>query len=117
MSIHTSCSGCHFVALDLEGNAWLFGRNGSSALGVPQVEYLSENAPRLVRPSEIGASKGTRFVEAACGRNHTLLVGSDGNLWTAGANNLGQVHLVNYVDACAAFPDFIDFLVWSSNMP
>lgn len=90
VSIHTSCSGCHFVALDLEGNAWLFGRNGSAALGIPNVEYLSENAPRMIRPSELGAPKGTRFVEAACGRNHTLLVGSDGSLWTAGANSLGQ---------------------------
>ena len=90
-SIHTSCSGCHFVALSLEGDAWLFGRNGSAALGVPNVEYISENAPRMVSPSDLGASNGVRFVEAACGRNHTLLVGSDGSLWTAGANNLGQV--------------------------
>ena len=94
VSIHTSCSACHFVALDLEGNAWLFGRNGSAALGVPNVEYLSENAPRMLRPSELGASEGTRFVQAACGRNHTLLVGSDGSLWTAGANSLGQVRVI-----------------------
>ncbi|KAF8888101.1 RCC1/BLIP-II [Infundibulicybe gibba] len=56
-SIHTSCNGCHFVALDTDGVAWLFG-------------------------DEICA--------CACGRNHTLLVGSDGNVWTAGANTLGQ---------------------------
>lgn len=93
VSIYTSCSGCHFVALDLEGDAWLFGRNGSAALGVPNVEYVSENAPRVVRPSDVGAPNGVRFIEAACGRNHTLLVGSDGSLWTAGANNLGQVRI------------------------
>jgi alpha-tubulin suppressor-like RCC1 family protein len=93
----------------------LFGRNGSAALGVSNVEYLSENAPRMVKPSELGASKGSRFVEAACGRNHTLLVGSDGSLWTAGANNLGQVRaIITYT--CAAFPDF-SVLVWSSDMP
>lgn len=93
VSIYTSCSGCHFVALDLEGDAWLFGRNGSAALGVPNVEYVSENAPRMVKPSDLGAPNGVRFIEAACGRNHTLLVGSDGSLWTAGANNLGQVRI------------------------
>ena len=54
---------------------------------------MSENAPRMVRPSDLGAPIGVRFVEAACGRNHTLLVGSDGSLWTAGANNLGQVRI------------------------
>lgn len=91
VSVHASCSGCHFVALDIEGNAWLFGRNGFSALGVPTVEYISENAPRLVKPSDLGAPGGTRFVHAACGRNHTLLVGSDGTVWAAGQNNFGQV--------------------------
>ncbi|KAG1842295.1 regulator of chromosome condensation 1/beta-lactamase-inhibitor protein II [Suillus tomentosus] len=31
-----------------------------------------------------------RFVQAACGRSHSLLVGDDGQVWSAGANNLGQ---------------------------
>ncbi|KAF9563560.1 RCC1/BLIP-II [Agrocybe pediades] len=90
VSAHTSCCGCHFVVLDLDGNAWLFGRNGFSCLGVPEVDYVSENAPRLVKATDLGAPKGTKFVHAACGRNHTLLVGSDGSVWAAGQNNLGQ---------------------------
>lgn len=94
VSVHASSSGCHFVALDIVGNAWLFGRNGFSALGVPAVEYISENAPRLIKPSDLGAVSDTRFVHAACGRNHTLLVGSDGLVWAAGQNNLGQVAIV-----------------------
>ncbi|KAL9713342.1 hypothetical protein Ac2012v2_002949 [Leucoagaricus gongylophorus] len=89
-SVHTSCASCHFVAIDVDGDAWLFGRNGFSCLGVSGEEYISENAPRLVKASELGAAKGTKFVYAACGRNHTLLVGSDGNVWSAGANNFGQ---------------------------
>ncbi|XP_006461672.1 hypothetical protein AGABI2DRAFT_193077, partial [Agaricus bisporus var. bisporus H97] len=91
-SVHASCAGCHFVAIDIEGNAWLFGRNGSSCLGTsgPGEEYISENAPRMVRPTDLGAQGDTKFVYAACGRNHTLLVGSDGSVWTAGVNNLGQ---------------------------
>ncbi|RDB27916.1 Protein RCC2 [Hypsizygus marmoreus] len=94
VSVHTSCSGCHFVVLDTSGAAWLFGRNGFGALGIPPGpagdEYVSENAPMKLLPSELGAEKGTKFVHAACGRNHTLLVGSDGSLWTAGANSLAQ---------------------------
>ncbi|KAF5379474.1 hypothetical protein D9615_006654 [Tricholomella constricta] len=93
-SVHTSCNGCHFVALDVDGAAWLFGRNGFGALGIPPGpagdEYVSENAPMRIRPSDVGAATGTRFVHAACGRNHTLLVGSDGSVWSAGQNNLGQ---------------------------
>ncbi|KAK7045887.1 hypothetical protein VNI00_007318 [Paramarasmius palmivorus] len=91
-SIHTSCSGCHFVVLDTDGAAYLFGRNNFSSLGLDpsEFEYISENAPMKLSPTELGASSNTKFIHAACGRNHTLLVGSDGNVWTAGANSLGQ---------------------------
>lgn len=46
-----------------------------------------------VTPHDLGAPNGTRWVHAACGRNHTLLVGSDGSLWSAGANSYGQVSI------------------------
>lgn len=95
--MHTSCTGCHFVVIDIEGNAWLFGRNGSSCLGVEGPEYISENAPRLVRATDLGAAKGTTFVHAACGRNHTVLVGSDGTVWAAGENKLGQVGQIPFM--------------------
>ncbi|CAK5273781.1 unnamed protein product [Mycena citricolor] len=91
VSVHASAHGAHFVVLDIDGGAWLFGRNGSSALGVASTtDAISENAPRLVTAADLGAAPGTKFVHAACGRNHTLLVGSDGRLWSAGINTLGQ---------------------------
>ncbi|KAI0718012.1 RCC1/BLIP-II [Cerioporus squamosus] len=90
VSIHTSCAGCHCVVLDVDGVAWMFGRNDKSCLGVTGVDAISENEPRRVTPQDVGAPKDTRFVHAACGRNHTLLVGSDGQLWSAGANHAGQ---------------------------
>lgn len=62
------------------------------------MEYISENAPHLVRPTDLGAPKGTKFVHAACGRNHTLLVGSDGSVWAAGQNNLGQVCVTAFAE-------------------
>ncbi|KAJ3767182.1 regulator of chromosome condensation 1/beta-lactamase-inhibitor protein II [Lentinula raphanica] len=95
-SVHTGCAACHFIALDVDGNAWIFGRNGSSCLGVTKdaagmaIDAISENAPMKLNPVDLGSSIGTKFVDAACGRNHTLLVGSDGQVWTAGANSLGQ---------------------------
>ncbi|KAJ7746825.1 regulator of chromosome condensation 1/beta-lactamase-inhibitor protein II [Mycena maculata] len=91
VSVHTSAHACHSVVLDIDGVAWLFGRNGSCALGVPNtVDAISENAPRRLTAAELGAPAGTQFVHAACGRNHTLLVASDGSLWSAGINTLGQ---------------------------
>lgn len=93
VSVHTSHSACHCVVLDADGAAWMFGRNERSVLGVSG-DVVSENAPRKVMPQELGAPKGTKFVYAACGRSHTLLVGSEGQVWTAGVNNMGQVREV-----------------------
>ncbi|KAF8514474.1 RCC1/BLIP-II [Gautieria morchelliformis] len=89
-SIHTSAGGCHCIVLDCDGTAWLFGRNNNCALGVTGVDEVSENAPKHVTPNQLKAAKGTRFVHAACGRTHSLLVGSGGELWSAGLNNFGQ---------------------------
>ncbi|KAF8264509.1 regulator of chromosome condensation 1/beta-lactamase-inhibitor protein II [Lactarius quietus] len=90
VSVHTSCAGCHTIVLDIEGTAWLFGRNQQSALGVPGVDTISENAPRPLRATDLGAPPGTIFVNAACGRSHSVLVGNNGRVWTAGLNSLGQ---------------------------
>jgi alpha-tubulin suppressor-like RCC1 family protein len=91
VSVHASCAGCHAIVLDIEGTAWLFGRNQPAALGVPGVDAISENAPRRLRATDLGAPPGTVFLNAACGRSHSVLVGSNGRVWTAGLNSLGQV--------------------------
>ncbi|TBU47473.1 RCC1/BLIP-II [Dichomitus squalens] len=102
VSIHTSCAGCHCVVLDVDGVAWMFGRNDKSCMGVTGVDAISENEPRRLTAQELGAPKGARFVHAACGRNHTLLVGSDGQLWSAGQNHAGQCGH----PACPEIPSF-----------
>lgn len=93
MSIHASCCACHFIALDVDGTAWMFGRNAPCALGVAGADFISENTPRRVVATQLGAKEGTKFVHAACGRSHALLADSEGNVWSAGANNFGQVSI------------------------
>ena len=60
-------------------------------MGVVGVDEVSENAPRHLTPQHLKAAKGTKFVHAACGRGHSLLVGSGGELWSVGTDTLGQV--------------------------
>lgn len=82
----------------------MFGRNAPCALGVAGVDFISENTPRRVLATELGAKNGVKFVYAACGRSHALLVDSAGNVWSAGANNLGQVSarfVIISPDSCA----------------
>lgn len=93
VSIHTSHSACHAVALDKWGTAYLFGRNTASCLGTPASAdaVISEQAPRAIRPAHVGAPNNTKFVSAACGRSHTLLITDTGEVYSAGNNTLGQV--------------------------
>ena len=93
-SIHAGGASCHVVALDIDGAAWMFGRNAPTALGRCDEDedgVIPETNPRRLTPEMLGAPKGTTFVHAAVGRGHTLLVGSTGDVWSAGANSLGQV--------------------------
>ncbi|KAH7910251.1 regulator of chromosome condensation 1/beta-lactamase-inhibitor protein II [Hygrophoropsis aurantiaca] len=90
VSIHAACCACHFIALDIDGAAWMFGRNVPSALGVAKEDQISETTPRRVLATDLGAEDGTKFVYAACGKSHSLLVDSEGQVWSAGANNYGQ---------------------------
>ncbi|KAI0766088.1 RCC1/BLIP-II [Trametes elegans] len=101
-SIHTSCVSCFCIVLDTDGVAWMFGRNDKSCLGLPGVDVISENAPRRLAAQDLGAAPDSRFVHAGCGRNHTLLVGSEGQLWSAGANQAGQCGH----SACAEIPSY-----------
>ncbi|KAG7087027.1 hypothetical protein E1B28_013006 [Marasmius oreades] len=95
-SIHTSCSACHFVVISTSGEAFLFGRNQFGCLGVAsgKYPYVSESAPLRLRVSDLSGGGegegGNKFVHAAMGRNHTLLVDSSGVVYAAGANSLGQ---------------------------
>jgi hypothetical protein len=142
VSIHSSCSGNHFVAIDTAGDAWLFGRNTSSALGVEGIESVSENAPVKLRMASLiaagqgaGGKRGAKealakeaaaaasgggggaggggggWASAACGRNHTILVGKDGSVWTAGANTYGQVRMAGWVIQMG----LTMLIVWSSS--
>jgi alpha-tubulin suppressor-like RCC1 family protein len=52
--------------------------------------HLRERANKTPRVDFTWRVGETRFVHAACGRNHSILVGSEGQVWSTGANNLGQ---------------------------
>ncbi|KZP01402.1 RCC1/BLIP-II protein [Calocera viscosa TUFC12733] len=90
--VYTSHSACHAIVIDVAGAAYLFGRNASSCLGLPTSTSpsISHRSPRRLLPSELGAPGGTKFTHAAVGRNHSLLVGDDGSVWSAGQNAHGQ---------------------------
>ncbi|GAA5835305.1 hypothetical protein JCM11251_006676 [Rhodosporidiobolus azoricus] len=107
--VFTSHSGCHAVAITLDEQAYLLGRNEHHQLthplpatcttvhltpaGLPSdtpaagVPFALRSLPDSNVPKEL---KKQRIVSAAVGRGHTVLVTKKGEVWTAGWNVVGQ---------------------------
>lgn len=80
----------HTLALVDNGSLWAWGGNNSGQLG----NGKADGAPPLVpnpNPAEVSAMAGKTVVEAAAGRFHTLVVLSDGSVWSWGENTKGQL--------------------------
>ncbi|GAA6011255.1 hypothetical protein JCM8202_003951 [Rhodotorula sphaerocarpa] len=105
----TSHSGCHAVALTLDDEAYVWGRNEHHQLSYPLPASLTEPhlasndkpsptpmAPEPIRLKALPDSnvpkalKEQKIVHAACGRGHTILVTDQGEAWSAGWNVSGQ---------------------------
>lgn len=75
------------------GNAHFIGRNTFGCFGISSA-VLPQTPPdfayKVSAKSLPGATATTRIIQAACARHHTVLVGSEGQVWVAGKNDVGQ---------------------------
>lgn len=81
------------LTLTVYGNAYLIGRNTFSCFGIASAilpQTPPEFAYKVLAKSLPGATATTKIVQAACARHHTVLVGSEGQVWAAGKNDVGQ---------------------------
>lgn len=75
------CSGgCNIVAIDTIGRLWFWGSNIFTETG-----FFAENLT-LIPTSE-------RFVDVSIRSDHCMAIDQEGNLWTCGENNYGQLGL------------------------
>ena len=72
-------------AIKTNGSLWVWGNNGSGALGL---NSASSNA-RKSSPTQVGTD--TTWTEAMSGMNNSIAVKTDGTLWTWGASSYGQL--------------------------
>ena len=111
VKLWSGCTALHVVCIDSEtpdhscnafidphlvtvyGNAYLIGRNTFSCFGIASA-ILPQTPPqfayKIAAKSLPGASATTKIMQAACARHHTVLVGSEGQVWAAGKNDVGQ---------------------------
>ena len=103
--VFTSCNAAHSIAIATDGTAYGWGRN--------EAGQLSHDLPDdIVLPEKL-ENLATTVQSAACGKSHTIFHLTDGTLWAAGANKVGQwvcVHLqICKTTASAYYP-----MIWTT---
>ncbi|KAG7177409.1 E3 ubiquitin-protein ligase HERC4-like [Homarus americanus] len=77
----------HSAALTSWGLIYVWGENGFGQLGINSTE------PHIHAPKLVKSLARKQTVQIACGCNHTLALTSEGELYSWGQNNLGQLGL------------------------
>ncbi|XP_037390193.1 calponin homology domain-containing protein DDB_G0272472-like [Pygocentrus nattereri] len=95
-----ACGDEHTALITENGKLFMFGSNNWGQLGLGT--KASVNKPTCVK-----ALKSEKVKLVACGRTHTLVYTSRGNLYAAGGNNEGQLGLGDYEER-ASF-QLVDF--------
>jgi Regulator of chromosome condensation (RCC1) repeat len=86
--VFSSSSSCHLFLTLNTGDLYSFGKNSNGQLGLG--DKITRIYPTIVKVSEFSKY---RVSQVASGKNHTLLVMSDGEIFACGANNFGQCGL------------------------
>eukprot|EP01116_Phalansterium_solitarium_P019257 TRINITY_DN5320_c0_g3_i1.p1 TRINITY_DN5320_c0_g3~~TRINITY_DN5320_c0_g3_i1.p1 ORF type:complete len:463 (-),score=215.22 TRINITY_DN5320_c0_g3_i1:406-1794(-) len=83
-----TCGAEHSLVLTEAGEVYAFGSGGSGRLGFDGPDVESEPLPRLIT-----ALVGKRIVAISAGDFHSLVLTSDGKVYTFGCNDSGQLGL------------------------
>ena len=92
--VQVSAGGSHSLALGSDGYAYAWGNNGAGQLGNNTTSGDNANpVPVRVRdpnsPTDTG--KGLKAIQVSAGSNHSLALGSDGNVYAWGNDSYGQL--------------------------
>ena len=80
----------HSLAIGSDGNLYSWGSNQNGQLGRNIGSATYDAKPGMVaKPA--GASEDFTWVQASAGYDHSLAIGSDGNLYSWGINSFGQL--------------------------
>ncbi len=96
-----AAGGAHTVLLDEDGNVWTAGLNNCGQLGIS-----GGNSSTFTKVTD-GIS-GVKIKAIAAGEQHTVLLDEDGNVWTAGLNNYGQLGRKTSSDSDSTFTQVTD---------
>ncbi|XP_023381376.1 X-linked retinitis pigmentosa GTPase regulator isoform X4 [Pteropus vampyrus] len=90
---YLACGDEHTAIITGNNKLYMFGSNNWGQLGLGSRSTVS-------KPTCVKALKPEKVKFAACGRNHTLVLTVDGNLFMWGDNSEGQIGLKNVPNVC-----------------
>lgn len=79
------------AALRSDGTVWMWGSDQEGLLATGTIFRSGENAKEYYIPRSIPGVSDVKAI--ACGTTHMVALGSDGTVWTWGANKYGQLGL------------------------
>lgn len=68
-----------------DGNLYTWGKAG------PFLGYMDDSITKQTKPRLVDALYGTRIVQVACGRSHTLVIDEEGRVYSFGINKFGEL--------------------------
>ena len=80
-----SCGVDHNLALDIDGNIWSWGYSSHGDLGLE-----TNNNDRISTPMQVNTNE-VKFKEISAGQSFSLAIDMEGNIWSCGYNNYGQL--------------------------
>lgn len=80
---NVSCGREHTVAVDADGRVWSWGNGVTYALG-------HGNKADQSSAKQVAALADKKAVAASCGREHTLFLTEEGEVWAVGTDSYGQ---------------------------
>lgn len=78
VAVKISSGGAHTVAIDADGNLWIWGQNGMGQLGSGTIGGNTRRTPERIM-------EGTKFKDAIAFDGTTCAIDTDGGLWAWGA--------------------------------
>ena len=98
--IDISCGKYHNISIDNNGNIYSWGNGSYGQLGINNIYSLSKNDDGFYYqpiPYKLKELKDNNIyiMKAACGNDHSLILSTEGKIYSFGANNYGQLSLTN----------------------
>ena len=105
-----ACGFHHSVALTQTGKVFVWGLNDTGQLGlhVDQVNKNDMKKPCVNKPQILDFPDAMSFKSVVCGKNYTILLTTDGNIYAFGSNSNGQIG-VGTVGGWKSYPFQIPF--------